>query len=103
VDPVPDPLLLRKSGIAGNRTRASGSVARNSGHQTIEAVKILYIKRQYKLQLLLKAIKAGTETVVSGNTFFVCSEFGHVLTPFIASSLLLKRCDLKQLRYLNRW
>jgi hypothetical protein len=28
VDPVPDPLLLRKSGRAGNRTRASRSVAR---------------------------------------------------------------------------
>jgi hypothetical protein len=27
VDPVPDPLLLRKSGSAGNRTRTSGSVA----------------------------------------------------------------------------
>jgi hypothetical protein len=31
VDPVPDP-LLRKSGSAGNRTRTSGSVARNSDH-----------------------------------------------------------------------
>jgi hypothetical protein len=30
VDPVPEPLLLRKSGIAGNRTRTSGSVARDS-------------------------------------------------------------------------
>jgi hypothetical protein len=30
VDPVPDPVLLRKSGSAGNRTRTSGSVARNS-------------------------------------------------------------------------
>jgi hypothetical protein len=30
VDPVPDPLLLRKSGSAGNRTRINGSVARNS-------------------------------------------------------------------------
>jgi hypothetical protein len=30
VDPVPDPLLLRKSGSAGNRTRTSGSVGRNS-------------------------------------------------------------------------
>jgi hypothetical protein len=29
VDPVPDPLLLRKSGSAGNRTRTSGSAARN--------------------------------------------------------------------------
>jgi hypothetical protein len=32
VNPVPDPLLLRKSGSAWNRTRTSGSVARNSGH-----------------------------------------------------------------------
>jgi hypothetical protein len=30
VDPVPDPLLLRTSSSAGNRTRTSGSVARNS-------------------------------------------------------------------------
>jgi hypothetical protein len=32
MDPVPDPLLLRKCGSAGNRTRTSGSVARNSEH-----------------------------------------------------------------------
>jgi hypothetical protein len=32
VDPIPDPLLLRKSGSAGNRTRTFGSVARNSEH-----------------------------------------------------------------------
>jgi hypothetical protein len=38
VDPVPDPLLLRKSGGAGNQTRTSGSVGRNSDHQTTEAV-----------------------------------------------------------------
>jgi hypothetical protein len=31
-DPVPDTLLLRKSDSAGNRTRTSGSVARNSDH-----------------------------------------------------------------------
>jgi hypothetical protein len=30
VDPVPDPLLFSFSGSAGNRTRASGSVAKNS-------------------------------------------------------------------------
>jgi hypothetical protein len=30
VAPVPDPLLLRKSGSAGNLTLTSGSVARNS-------------------------------------------------------------------------
>jgi hypothetical protein len=32
VDPVLGPLLLRKSGSGGNRTRTSGFVARNSGH-----------------------------------------------------------------------
>jgi hypothetical protein len=32
VDPVPDPLLLRESGSAGNRTWTSGSVARNADH-----------------------------------------------------------------------
>jgi hypothetical protein len=30
VDPVPDPLLFRKSGSAGNRIRTSGSVARTT-------------------------------------------------------------------------
>jgi hypothetical protein len=32
VDPVPDPLLLRKSGRAGNEPGTSGPVARNSDH-----------------------------------------------------------------------
>jgi hypothetical protein len=32
IDLVPDPLLLRKSGSAENRTRTSGSLARNSDH-----------------------------------------------------------------------
>jgi hypothetical protein len=36
VDPVSDQLLLRKSGSVGNRTRISGSVARNSDRQTTE-------------------------------------------------------------------
>jgi hypothetical protein len=30
--PRPDPLLVRKSGSLGNRTRTTGSVARNSDH-----------------------------------------------------------------------
>jgi hypothetical protein len=38
VDPVSDSVLVRKSGSAGNRTRTSASVARNSEHQTTEAV-----------------------------------------------------------------
>jgi hypothetical protein len=32
VNPIPDPLLFRKSGSAGNLTQTSGSVARNSDH-----------------------------------------------------------------------
>jgi hypothetical protein len=36
LDPVPDPLLLRKSGSAGNRTQTSGSVARNSNDKTTD-------------------------------------------------------------------
>jgi hypothetical protein len=32
VDPVPDPLLLRRSGSTGDRTRTSGSVAKYSDH-----------------------------------------------------------------------
>jgi hypothetical protein len=47
VDHVSDPLLLRKSGSAGNRKRTSGSLARNSDHQTTEAVTALLISRQY--------------------------------------------------------
>jgi hypothetical protein len=38
VDPVSDPLLLRKSGSVGSRTRASGYVARNFDRQTTEVV-----------------------------------------------------------------
>jgi hypothetical protein len=32
VDPLPDPLVLRNSGSAGNRSRTSGSVSNNSDH-----------------------------------------------------------------------
>jgi hypothetical protein len=42
MDPVPDPVLLRKSGNAGNRTRPSGPVARNSDYTT-EAVDQFYL------------------------------------------------------------
>jgi hypothetical protein len=42
VGPVPDPLLVRKSGSAGNRARTSGSVARKSDHKTTEEVPFQY-------------------------------------------------------------
>jgi hypothetical protein len=41
VDSVPDPLLLRKSGSAGNQTWTPGSVAGNSDYQTTETVYFL--------------------------------------------------------------
>jgi hypothetical protein len=51
VDPVPDPLLLRKSGSAGNRTRTSGPVARNSGYYSTEAVGLI-LKRKKNIIIL---------------------------------------------------
>jgi hypothetical protein len=48
VNSVPDPLLLRKSRSAVNRTRTSGSVARNSDHWITEAVYFL-LHNIYKL------------------------------------------------------
>jgi hypothetical protein len=44
--PRPDPLLLRKATSAGNPTRISESVARNSNHQTIEAITLRLILLQ---------------------------------------------------------
>jgi hypothetical protein len=41
VHPVPDPLNFFFSVSAGNRTRASGSGAKNSDHETTEAVGVL--------------------------------------------------------------
>jgi hypothetical protein len=52
VDPVPDPLLLRKFSSAGNRTRTYGSVVRNSDHYTTEAVYFL-LHNIYKFNLYL--------------------------------------------------
>jgi hypothetical protein len=47
VDPVPDPLVLGKSGRAGNQTRTSGSVARNPDHYTTEEVLSSYLRIQF--------------------------------------------------------
>jgi hypothetical protein len=38
VHPFSAPLLLRKCGSAGNRTRTARSVARNSDHKTTDAI-----------------------------------------------------------------
>jgi hypothetical protein len=57
VDPVPNPLLLRKSGSAANRTRTFGSVARNSDHYTTKAVTI----RKNKSKMFF-SVKLGTSS-----------------------------------------
>jgi hypothetical protein len=62
VNPVPDPLLLRKSGSAGNLTRTSGSVARNSVDYTTEEVYFL-LHNIYKFSSYL-----------AGNTIHLCCE-----------------------------
>jgi hypothetical protein len=58
VDPVPDPLLFL-SGSARNRTRASGSVAKNPDHKTTEA----YIIRDYKEAENARSLFRGVEQV----------------------------------------
>jgi hypothetical protein len=79
VHPVPDPLLLLKSGSAENRTRASGSVARNNnnnnnnmGHISTGAVWFCYIQHMSVVSSLrfdtniVKILSAvGTELDVS--------------------------------------
>jgi hypothetical protein len=58
VDPVPDPLLLRKSGSTGNWTRAPVSVVRNSDH-TIK-VNCLLLRRSFNVsQYSLVVLKQG--------------------------------------------
>jgi hypothetical protein len=46
VDPVPDPLLLRKSGSSGIRTRTSESVHMKYDYWTKEAVLKRYISKK---------------------------------------------------------
>jgi hypothetical protein len=58
VDHVPDPLLLRKSGSAGNRTRTSGSVVSNSDHKTTEA-------RSYKTEKHVNIFEYNTFIFIS--------------------------------------
>jgi hypothetical protein len=64
VHPVPDPLHFF-SGNAGNRTPASGSVAKNSDHKTTEAVTFFYITYMNSVRTLqetqyLSVLQPGT-------------------------------------------
>jgi hypothetical protein len=74
VDPVPYPLLIIKSGSAGNGTGISGSVTRNSNHWDTEAVPIflllsLIIFRQ--LRICLCGAPSLTRSRVCSFQFFL--------------------------------
>jgi hypothetical protein len=70
VDPFPDPLLLRKSGSAGNRTQAFGPVARNSDHHTTKAVTMklnmlnIYLVRMIRTSLFKTVCVEGWDVKV---------------------------------------
>jgi hypothetical protein len=49
VDPIRDPLILRKSGSAGIELGTSGSVSRNSDKYTTEVVKLLCLSPNNKV------------------------------------------------------
>jgi hypothetical protein len=78
VDPVPDPLLLKKYDSARNQTRISGSVARNSDHQTTEGV----LKKIHKYVGLedLTALVLGYNAVLSAESQPMF--WGNILPPF---------------------
>jgi hypothetical protein len=69
VNPVPDPLLLRKSGSEGNRTRTSGSVASNSDHWTTETVVFHIINTFFcKMALFIKLRWINGPGLIPGTT-----------------------------------
>jgi hypothetical protein len=71
VDPVPDPLLLRKSGSAGNRTRTSRTVTNNSDHKTTEAVKL---KLQVSKFTEKPTVAHSVNKFLSFGGMFMCSQ-----------------------------
>jgi hypothetical protein len=82
VGPVPDPLVLRKSGSAGNRTRTSVSVARNSDHWTTEAARNDYRMHKYNESLKKYGSTEGRKEVkilkVVQYTVIIYSDFAEI-------------------------
>jgi hypothetical protein len=78
VDPVPDPLLLRKFGSAENRTRTSGSVARNPDHYTTEAVQ----PRCIAMEIIRCHVNVFIESCLPMNVYsdFTIKAFGSHVT-----------------------
>jgi hypothetical protein len=80
VDPVPDPLLLRKSDNAGNRTRTPGCVVRNSDHSTTEVV----CDVNCCCRTVLEGFPCTTQTNLflwRANSCYCCYCYSSVITP----------------------
>jgi hypothetical protein len=74
VDPVPDSLLF--SGSAGNRTRASGSVTKNSDHWTAEAVAYNHTNTKFVI---------ATELLLPRTTHFITDRQAKPTIRFLSS------------------
>jgi hypothetical protein len=75
VDPVPDSLLVRKSGSAGNRTRTSESEARNS--DTRPQRRTLLLKKGLScLDVVLEDIDRVSGTCIG--TIVLSTNFRHI-------------------------
>jgi hypothetical protein len=88
MDPVPDPLLLRKSGSAKNRTQTSGSVARNSDRYI--RVAVLQIKCDHKNDFPQSLKKFAGSTWINAD-HFLPNPFKFLphpsIQPYVASIL----------------
>ena len=93
MDPVPDPLLLRKSGSAGIEPGTSVSEARNSDHYSTEAVTLLCIGmairysdlhlKKYYGNILVRALLSFHLSTRSLEVFtcFRCNSQAHRMVP----------------------
>jgi hypothetical protein len=91
VDPVPDPLFLRKSGIAGNRTRNSGSVARNS-EQLCKIIQFLATKGIFLLFFYMTYLASWIHTHTHTHTYGF---------PGLQNTILVRRAFEKKMVFLQ--
>jgi hypothetical protein len=106
VDPVPDPLLLRKSSSVGNRTRTSGSacsttkvirstVPRNNSSRCL--FYILYIFPLHVRPLLLNPQKFALPLPTSGGRSVGIFRSRTQATEFVWFFCLFVRCSVEDL------
>jgi hypothetical protein len=88
VDPVPDPLLPRKSGSANNLTWTSGSVARNSDLQTTEVVK--QCNRYHKFDSDCKVVWLALTSDLALHRYGLCRSYLVVLNGFFGIRVLAR-------------